>query len=443
MSLSTEQLLTTIAKENRMTAEAVAPFISKLNDEWYNTADSLMDLTDTALAGFGLPKRLVELIKGKLSQLKAQQTEEVGTLSKLVYDILGQPQGEQDLKECIRLLQVIILNILKANPIDDRVRRLKLSNQKFFNCVGRFQTALDYLCRVSTTQIGFQQDGDLYYLPSVDPSLLTSVLHDLNEAAENIGLETREVPVVIVQEEVKFDPYKASVTSVNPDVPRTAQAKAYCPTTITEEMRSMEESRDVRPRQQEVAQLQVDRNPKVFVISEEGSVRSALQAIQDEEMERLIKTLQRESSRDYGSTEEGDYNAQLSSMKAILDENEKRSRFQNKRKQQLDQMKKNKTFTHAIIRVRFPDRLLLQGSFLVLETVNDLYAFVAEALVQTRKFELFLAPPRQVIKPSKLNLKSMAPATIVNFAWADLQETRPMDGPFLKPELVAACQSLS
>jgi hypothetical protein len=54
----------------------------------------------------------------------------------------------------------------------------------------------------------------------------------------------------------------------------------------------------------------------------------------------------------------------------------------------------------CIIRVRFPDRLLLQGSFLVLEAVNDLYAFVAEALVQTRKFELFMAPPRQVIHPS-------------------------------------------
>jgi hypothetical protein len=52
--------------------------------------------------------------------------------------------------------------------------------------------------------------------------------------------------VVTVREEVKFDPNKASVTSVNPDVPRTA--KAYCPTTIAEEMRSVEQSRDVRPR---------------------------------------------------------------------------------------------------------------------------------------------------------------------------------------------------
>jgi hypothetical protein len=93
-----------------MTAEAVSHFIKILNDEWYNTADSLIDLPDASWAGFGLPKRLVELIEGKLSQLKAQQTAELGTLSKLVFDILGQPQGEQGLKECIRLLQVIIRN---------------------------------------------------------------------------------------------------------------------------------------------------------------------------------------------------------------------------------------------------------------------------------------------------------------------------------------------
>mmetsp|Transcript_32254 Transcript_32254/g.55755 ORF Transcript_32254/g.55755 Transcript_32254/m.55755 type:complete len:401 (+) Transcript_32254:88-1290(+) len=374
-----------------MSTQAVEPFIKKLNDEWYHTAEALSELDDASWASFGLPKRLVELIKAKLTELKAKQTEELGTLSALVYDLLSKPQGNEELKECIRLLQVIILNILKASPIDDRVRRLKLSNQKFSFAIGRFESALNYLYK-----IGFQRDGDLIYLPVVDYSALTVVLIELNEAAENIGLEAREVPIIVAQEEVKFDPYKASVTSINPDQPSTSKAKDYCPTTITEQMRVVEQRRD-----EEIAQIQVDRHLQVFSISEEGSVRNALQAIQDAEMERLIHLLQRENSTEYTPGEDssqGDLNAQLSSIKAVLDENERRSRFQNKRKIQLEQMKKSKTFTHAIIRIRFPDRLLLQGSFSVLETHNEIYRFVADCLEQSRKFYLFLAPPKQVIK---------------------------------------------
>lgn len=286
----------------------------------------------------------------------------------------------------------------------------------------------------------------MIYLPTVDYPVLSNALQELNEAAEGVGLEAREIPVWTVQEEVKFDPYKSAITSTNLDQPKTAKAKDYCPTTITEQMRSVESSRDVRLTQAEIAQIRVDRHPQVFAVSETGSVNTALQAIQDAEMERLIK-LYRGNSSEYNPAEDGetpgDLNSQLSSIKAVLDENEKRSRFQNKRKMQLEQMKKSRIFTHAIIRVRFPDRLLLQGSFSVLETLNEVYAFVAESIVQSRKFYLYLTPPKQVLKASRENLKSFAPATIINFAWADLEETRPSDGPFLNEELVSASQSLS
>lgn len=70
---------------------------------------------------------------------------------------------------------------------------------------------------------------------------------------------------------------------------------------------------------------------------------------------------------------------ELSVMK-FLAEKEQKSKFQNKRYQELDRLVHSAHHTRGNIRIKFPDGYLLQGTFGAKETVEAVYKFVAEAL---------------------------------------------------------------
>ena len=60
----------------------------------------------------------------------------------------------------------------------------------------------------------------------------------------------------------------------------------------------------------------------------------------------------------------------------FLGEQEKKSKFQNKRYAELNKLVNTPNHTRSSIRVKFPDGYILQGTFGALETVGDIYKFV-------------------------------------------------------------------
>ncbi len=77
---------------------------------------------------------------------------------------------------------------------------------------------------------------------------------------------------------------------------------------------------------------------------------------------------------------------------------------------------------------------MLQGTFGALEKVENVYLFVKEHLATPeREFYLYETPPKRVVKEMNQTLKAarMAPSGMVYFAWADLDQTKYTDGPFL------------
>jgi len=97
--------------------------------------------------------------------------------------------------------------------------------------------------------------------------------------------------------------------------------------------------------------------------------------------------------------------------------------------------------TTALIRVRFPDDYVLQGTFTALEKIEDVYEFVRERLVlKDRPFFLYETPPKKILKEMNITLKAsrMVPSGMVYFAWADLDTTKNTDGPFMDMEAVRA-----
>lgn len=60
-------------------------------------------------------------------------------------------------------------------------------------------------------------------------------------------------------------------------------------------------------------------------------------------------------------------------------------------------------YKKCFVRIRFPDRSELEGTFHPKENMRDVYLFVAECLRDQRAanhFHLYVTPPKQVILPS-------------------------------------------
>ena len=399
--MTTRKFLTQLAQTNNLPQERIEPIIQKLENEWFETADSLKEISDEAWNQLGIPLRIKEMIKTKLTteltQPEPPQQTPTEVLPSLVENLLNN-ETNQELKDCIYTLQVIVANILKANPLDDRVRRLKISNPKLWDKVARHKDAKAYL-----TSLGFEEDRELLYMPQVNFQSLKKVLEELNEVAENIGLSKKEVPVIPDSAPVEFDPYKTIVTKTNPDIPSIASRE-------NDPIRAEEEAKRLQAeRLQQAASMRVERNPQVFEV--------------------LGNTIPQVSTQEESPDDE---NIQLRNIQSIMRQRESMSRFQSKRKLKLDKVKSQEFYTTCRVRVRFPNRQLLEGTFSVAETVQDVYTFVSECLEDPSKgFYLYVAPPKEVIKPSSQKLLNYAPATLFNFAWNNSQST----GVFLKAEL--------
>ena len=120
----------------------------------------------------------------------------------------------------------------------------------------------------------------------------------------------------------------------------------------------------------------------------------------------------------------------------FLAENEKNSKFQNKRSQELTKLMKTPHHTRASIRVKFPDGYILSGTFGALEKVKDVVEFVKSNLMHpTRKFYVFETPPRRVLdeKLFEQNLiqAKLVPSSLLYFGWTDIPETKNEHGRFM------------
>ena len=118
----------------------------------------------------------------------------------------------------------------------------------------------------------------------------------------------------------------------------------------------------------------------------------------------------------------------------LVAENEKNSVFHSKKQEELERVRNQQVYTTSLIRIRFPDDYVIQGTFAALERVQVIYNFVKENLANPdREFYLYETPPKKIIKDLTLTAKAarLVPSGVLYFAWADLDQTLNTDGPFL------------
>ncbi|KAK3740949.1 hypothetical protein QZH41_017801 [Actinostola sp. cb2023] len=133
-----------------------------------------------------------------------------------------------------------------------------------------------------------------------------------------------------------------------------------------------------------------------------------------------------------------------------LDEIDKNSQLRTKAMRDTDK-KSTKTYRFTLIRVRFPDGTILQGTFYSREKLRDLFAFVRESLVSDWQPFVLSDPTGQLkAEESTLNDLGLVPAAVVNFAWdanimADIiaASGSVQQDSYLKPDLMALIQELT
>ena len=112
--------------------------------------------------------------------------------------------------------------------------------------------------------------------------------------------------------------------------------------------------------------------------------------------------------------------------------------FKSSAQREKEQKEREARYPKTIVRIRFPDRVQLQFTFLSKEKVSSLYRIVQASLLSNRAFHLYTTPPRSIIKDKTLTLyqAKLTPATVVHFAWADTTPLHAAGEPYLRKELL-------
>lgn len=372
--MDTRTFVLQVAQENGITAQRVEGVIEKLISEWYETAESLKEITDAQWSTMGIPSRLVELIKKHLSPNQSSSDPFPTLIEELT-------QNPSDLLQCMETVKTIIVNIIKSS--DAKYRKINKNNAKFIEKVGKFPSAINYLL-----SLGFQINGDFLFLIKENKSILEQEVVKIEEVIENARPSN-------------FDPYKPSVVSTNFENVKI-ESRENDPFVLNQELQ--------RLKSQEFPQ--VPRNPQILKVEAQN-----------------LQTYFRQIDQGINLVQEDEI-AQLANIQSVMRQREELSNFRSKRKNELVKAKSSVAYK-VIIRIRFPDKTILQGDFSVKETTKNLYDFVEENLIQkAREFNLYEVPLRKTIKNGRHNLAPFAPASILYFTWSDI-ETTEAHGPFL------------
>ncbi|KAI5644661.1 PUB domain-containing protein [Phthorimaea operculella] len=130
---------------------------------------------------------------------------------------------------------------------------------------------------------------------------------------------------------------------------------------------------------------------------------------------------------------------------------EKSQMLRTKAMREKDEIREMRKYKFAIIRVRFPDGILLQGTFSVYERYTEVHEFVKENLEHSDLPFILNHPTGHKLNIDEDANKTLidlrlVPATVLNFAWhpsvIEQVNSSPNNDVFLKPEVMVLVQDI-
>ncbi|KAF4708152.1 hypothetical protein FOZ62_004553 [Perkinsus olseni] len=331
----------------------------------------------------------------------------------------GDEAGSAD---TLPLLLQIVDNIL-AQPSNPKRRRIRLRNQKFSTAVGGCKDAMEFL-----KSLGFHlyppQDPQYVACPVVYISRFTDAHYALGGTKASLP----NTPGV-------FNPFVSSIGAAGqvasaPRLTEKGLAEKEAFAKELEQQKLLLKTGGTKPGT-------MDLNPKVF---RQGSATAGMPRIED-----VVKEL---NGRSELLDQDDDFElikAQLSSIKDSLTSADRA--FQSREKKEMDKLKSRTIHTACVIRVAFPDRLVLQLQFRPADTLASLHDAVGKFLSPEYKeteWYLYQTPPMHKIDRSSKRMladEDLVPSALIRWGFEGLSNggvSVTEQGPFLDDKMVAA-----
>lgn len=349
-------------------------------------------------------------------------------------------------KDCLNTLLKIIDNLL-SKPNEPKVRSIRCANAAFEKKVGRCKGGYDFLY-----SIGFVPKypvilGGMQSAASASPEMLELIQENesretllqgrkvlTQSAVRDLGMEEGDLPPAPKTPEslpastlVAPPPASAAATSRNNSRGPTSGFNVYkthshniqsaalgAPdpyndatstlSTTEQQLQQLQSKKDKMEREMQ-AQIESDRGLVAYRAGSGPNVATAPVAA--------------------GSTSSGgksDSSLVAARMKRMEEERKKREEggFTTKAMRDLEKMKKAKAYSHAQIRVNFPDGTHLHAKFLPREKVSAVRSVIKSAFqpAQSLDFDLYVAPPRRLLDDTKTLVdEELVPAAKIHVSW--------------------------
>ena len=255
-------------------------------------------------------------------------------------------------RKVFKQIYTIISNIAH-NPNNEKFRRF---NIKKFTSTFNYKSIFSFF-----SSIGFKNVDEYMYLIG-DAKNMSQVNTELNQfiLANKIA-------------ESSFDPYKGSISSLGGN---TEQMKKVAQNEVNFEDLYYQE---IDRRNVIIKKAKVDRNPKLFELEKNYSIG------------RIINTI---NQTDEDMTSNSNEDKMIIKKNLALLKEKENDRFTLKSRMRLEQLMKTPIYVKSDIRLKFPNEIILQGSFALYETIGDIYNFIRIYLRNKNdKFNISTTPP--------------------------------------------------
>jgi hypothetical protein len=123
--------------------------------------------------------------------------------------------------------------------------------------------------------------------------------------------------------------------------------------------------------------------------------------------------------------------------KAMVSINENTERFVMRTRTELENLIKKPVYTKATIRVKFPNEVLFQSNYAMMETIEDVYRTIREILVEPNEpFYLFIPFPSKKLTDMNATIYSqnLAPSTLVYISFPNIDPMKNQNYQYIKPQ---------
>jgi hypothetical protein len=325
-------------------------------------------------------------------------------------------------RTAVLTLMKILTNILSF-PENEKLRSIRLANAAFDRTVGKHPGGRAFLLSSGFVLNEESQCLELNTSMTLENrNLLIKALELLEKEANDLQIEPFERPVVVQPKQQSvdsnFDPFKPQITRMQ------IQPRGPSATEVLVE--------NLKAKQEQILHGTAGAGTGTGTTASASASAACIPQRNTIVLLPQQKRQQQQHSQVLWESEEdssSDSHLIISSIKARREEMEKSQNFRTQAMRELDELKRRKVFQQTVIRIQFPDRIVLQAIFHPNETIQAIIDHVKECLdPQVRHhqvdFYLYVTPPTERLIPEKtLSDSNLVPAALTYLSWTKAPPT--------------------